>query len=132
MRVPVLVEEIMKKNVTTVEPNASLKEALQVMKAKRLHCLIVNKTYESDAYGIITNTQILKKILAEDGDIELLNVYDIYKKPAFAVSAKVDVKHAARLMLSHGVKRVVVTDNNELQGVLSTTDLTAYLLSLVD
>lgn len=132
MRTPVLVEEIMKKNVTTIDPRASLKEALQLMKAKGIHCLIVEKTYESDAYGIITNTQILRKIMAEEGDIELLNVYDVYKKPAFSVSTKIDVKHAARMMLSNGVKRVAVTDNNELKGVLSVTDLTDYLLSLVD
>lgn len=127
-----LVEEIMKKNVILVKPYATLKEALQLMKEKKLKCLIVDKNSPSDAYGIITNTQILKAILAEDGDIDLLNVYDIYKKPAFSVSSKIDVKYAARTMIEHNIKRVTVTDNNQLLGVLSITDLTEYLLSLVD
>lgn len=127
-----LVEEIMKRNVILVKPYATLKEALQLMKEKNLKCLIVDKNSPNDAYGIITNTQILKAILAEDGDIELLNVYDIYKKPAFSVSSKIDVKYAARTMIEHNIKRVTVTDNNELLGVLSITDLTDYLLSLVD
>lgn len=130
--IKVLVEDIMKTNVTTIEPYASLKDALRLMKQKNLKSLIVEKSSPSDAYGIITNSQILKKILAEDGDIELLNVYDVYEKPAFFVSSKIDVKYAARTMLEHNIKRVAVTDNNELRGVLSLTDLTEYLLSLID
>jgi CBS domain-containing protein len=113
-------------------PYATLKEALILMKEKRLKSLVVDKNSPSDAYGIITNTQILKAILAEDGDIELLNVYDVYNKPAFSVSSKIDVKYAAKTMIEHNIKRVVVTDNNELKGVLSITDLTDYLMSLVD
>ncbi|MBP9490186.1 MAG: CBS domain-containing protein [Aliarcobacter sp.] len=127
-----LVEELMKKNVTTIKPYATLKEALQLMKEKNLKSLVVEKNSASDAYGLITNTQILKSIVAEDGDIELLNVYDLYKKPAFSVSAKIDVKYAAKIMIEHNIKRVVVTDNNELLGVLSITDLTHYLMTWVE
>ncbi|MCK9454491.1 MAG: CBS domain-containing protein [Sulfurimonas sp.] len=127
-----IVENVMKKSVTTIKPYATLKEALSLMKEKKLKSLIVDKNSPSDAYGIITNTEILKAILAEDGDIELLNVYDIYNKPAFSVSGKIDVKYAAKTMIEHNIKRVVVTDNNELKGVLSITDLTDYLMSLVD
>lgn len=127
-----LVEELMKKNVTTIKPYATLKEALKLMKEKNLKVLIVDKNSPSDAYGIITNTQILKAIVAEDGDIELLNVYDLYNKPAFSVSAKIDVKYAAKIMIDHNIKRVVVTDNNELLGVLSITDLTNYLMTWVE
>ena len=127
-----LVEELMKKNVTTIKPYATLKEAIQLMKEKNLKSLVVEKNSASDAYGLITNTQILKSIVAEDGDIELLNVYDLYKKPAFSVSAKIDVKYAAKIMIEHNIKRVVVTDNNELLGVLSITDLTHYLMTWVE
>ncbi|BAK73712.1 MAG: CBS domain-containing protein [Arcobacter sp.] len=127
-----LVENLMKKDVTTIKPYATLKEALQLMKEKNLKVLVVEKNSPSDAYGIITNTQILKAIVAEDGDIDLLNVYDLYKKPAFSVSSKIDVKYAAKIMIEHNIKRVVVTDNNELEGVLSITDLTNYLMTWVE
>lgn len=102
------------------------------MKERQLKALVVDKSSPSDAYGIITNTQILRAILAEEGDIELINVYDVYKKPAFSVSAKIDVKFAAKTMIEHNIKRVVVTDNNELKGILSLTDLTHYLMGLVE
>lgn len=128
----ILVADVMKAEVVTIKAHATLKEALQLMKRKGLKSLVVDKNSPSDAYGIITNSQILQTVLVEDGDIELFNVFDVYKKPAFYVSSKIDVKYAAKTMLEQNVKRVVVTDDNELKGILSITDLSDYVLSLVD
>lgn len=127
-----LVADVMKAEVVTIKAHATLKEALQLMKRKGLKSLVVDKNSPGDAYGIITNSQILQTVLVEDGDIELFNVFDVYKKPAFYVSSKIDVKYAAKTMLEQNVKRVVVTDDNELKGILSITDLSDYVLSLVD
>lgn len=128
----VLVKDVMKTHVVTIKPHASLKEAMQLMKKHHLKSLVVEKCSPSDAYGIVTNSQVLQTILVEEGDIELLNVFDVYTKPAFSVSAEIDVKYAAKMMLELNIKRVVVTDNNELKGVLSVTDLSDHLLAMVE
>ncbi|UQB42278.1 CBS domain-containing protein [Thiomicrospira microaerophila] len=128
----VLVADVMRTEVVTIKPHATLKEALQLMKTHRLKSLVVEKTSDSDAYGIITNSQILQPILVEEGDIDFLNVFDVYNKPAFSVSSQIDIKYAAKMMLELNIKRVLVTDNNELKGVLSVTDLSDYLLSMVE
>lgn len=128
----VLVADVMKTDVVTIKPHATLKEALQLMKKHRLKSLIVDKTSDSDAYGIVTNSQILQPILVEEGEIDFLNVFDVYNKPAFSVSSQIDVKYAAKMMLELNIKRVLVTDNNELKGVLSVTDLSDHLLSMVE
>ena len=128
----ILVADVMKTQVITVKAHATLKEALQLMKKHSLKSLVVDKNSTHDAYGIITNSQILQPILVEEGDIELLNVFDVYNKPAFSVSSQIDVKYAAKMMLELNIKRVLVTDDNELKGVLSVTDLSDHLLSLVD
>lgn len=128
----VLVKDVMKTNVITIKPHASLKEAMQLMKRHGLKSLVVEKCSASDAYGIVTNSQVLQPILVEEGDIELLNVFDVYSKPAFSVSAEIDVKYAAKMMLELNIKRVIVSDNNELKGVLSVTDLSDYLLAMVE
>jgi CBS domain-containing protein len=128
----VLVADVMKTDVVTIKPHATLKEALQLMKKHRLKSLIVDKTSDSDAYGIVTNSQILQPILVEEGEIDFLNVFDVYNKPAFSVSSQIDVKYAAKMMLELNIKRVLVTDNNELKGILSVTDLSDHLLSMVE
>jgi CBS domain-containing protein len=66
---------------------------------------------------------VARAVIAEDGDIDLLNVYDIAQKPALQVSQHLEIRYLARLMIQYSVKRVLVIDNNELQGFVSDTDV---------
>ena len=126
-----LVKDLMSKEVVLIEPTASLKEALKLMESYKVKSLVVNKKDPHDAYGMITYTDIIKAIFAEEGDIDLLNVYDIYKKPALSISKELDVKHAAKLMIKMGIKRLLVTDNNELEGIISMHDIIQILLEKI-
>lgn len=74
----------------------------------------------------MTFKNILQGIVAVDGDIDVLNVYDIASTPAFSVSAKLDIKYAAIMMVQNSIKRLLVLDNNELYGILTMTDIHRY------
>ncbi|MGC9351805.1 MAG: CBS domain-containing protein [Sulfurovum sp.] len=115
-----------------ISPMASVREALHLMKAHKVRSVIVEKTSPHGAYGLVTFKNILQSIVAEDGDIDLLNVYDIAATPAFAVSSQLDVKYAARMMVEHSIKRMLVTDNNELLGIITMTDIIGILMDSVE
>jgi CBS domain-containing protein len=118
-----LVKDVLTGEVLTISPLATVKEAMQTMKAKGVKSIVVDKTHPDDAYGILTYTDILRTIAAEDGDIGILSVYDIYKKPAITVSQFLGVKYAAEMMIAHNIKRLPVVDNNELAGIISMSDI---------
>lgn len=111
---------------------STVREALSLMKAHKVRSVVVKKSTEDGAYGLVTFKNILQSIVAEDGDIDLLNVYDIATTPAFSVSAQLDVKYAARMMVNSSIKRLLVIDNNELQGILTMTDIIGILMDSVD
>ncbi len=111
---------------------STVREALSLMKAHNVRSVVVKKSTEDGAYGLVTFKNILQSIVAEDGDIDLLNVYDIASTPAFSVSAKLDVKYAARMMVQHSIKRLLVLDNNELHGILTMTDIIGILMESVE
>ena len=129
-----LVENVMtpSEKLIKVSPMATVREALQLMKENGVRSVIVDKTAGSGAYGLVTFKNILQSIVAEDGDIDLLNVYDIAVIPAIAVSAKLDVKYAAKMMVNKSIKRLLVTDNNELHGILTMTDIIEILMDSVE
>ncbi len=129
-----LVENIMtpSEKLIKVSPMATVREALKLMKDHGVRSVIVEKTGSSGAYGLVTFKNILQSIVSEDGDIDLLNVYDIASIPALAVSAKLDVKHAAQMMVNKSIKRLLVTDNNELHGILTMTDIIEILMESVE
>jgi len=129
-----LTQQIMtpKEKLITVSPMDTVRKALELMKKHSVRSIIVDKHQEHGAYGLVTFKNILQSIVAEDGDIDLLNVYDIANTPAFSVSAQLDVKYAAKMMVNSSIKRLLVIDNNELQGILTMTDIIAILMESVE
>ena len=71
-------------------------------------------------------------MVAEEGDIDLLNVYDIATIPALSISGMVDVKYAARLMIQNSIKRLLVTKDNELQGIITMSDIMDHVIENID
>ncbi len=129
-----LVENVMtpKEKLIIITPMATVREALKLMKEHKVRSVIVDKTKPDSAYGLVTFKNILQSIVAEDGDIDLLNVYDIASTPAVAVSAKLNVKYAAKMMVQSSIKRLLVIDNNELYGILTMTDIIGILMDSVE
>jgi CBS domain-containing protein len=129
-----LVENVMtpKEKLIVTSAMSTVREALSLMKEHQVRSIIVDKGTEDGAYGLLTFKNILQSIVAEDGDIDLLNVYDIASTPAFSVSAKLDVKYAARMMVQNSIKRLLVLDNNELHGILTMTDIIGILMDSVE
>ena len=129
-----LVENVMtaKDKLVIISAMSTVREALSLMKKHTVRSVIVDKNTEDSAYGLVTFKNILQSIVAEDGDIDLLNVYDIASTPAFSVSAKLNVKYAARMMVQNSIKRLLVIDNNELQGILTMTDIIGILMDSVE
>jgi len=99
-----------------------------MMKDRGVKSLVVEKRHSGVAYGLIAYRDVARAVIAEDGDIDLLNVYDIAKKPALQVSQRLKARYLARLMIQYSVKSVLVIDNNELQGFVSYTDVVSSLI----
>lgn len=129
-----LAKEIMtpKEKLIVISPMETVREALKLMKEHKVRSVIVDKVSASGGYGLLTFKNILQSIVAEDGDIDLLNVYDIAATPAYSVSAELDVKFAAQMMVNSSIKRLLVIDNNELEGIITMTDIIGVLLENVE
>ena len=127
-----LVKDIMNRDVVTVSPFATLRDALSLMKRHNLKSLVVEQPEPHDAWGLITYTKILKTIVAENGDIDLINVYDVCAKPAIGVGESLDVRHVASLMTDSVVKRVLVLDDNKLLGLVTMDDIVGTVLDMIE
>jgi CBS domain-containing protein len=127
-----LVKDIMQTDVVTISPLATLRDAMAKMRSRGVKSLVVERRDENDAYGIITYTTILRTIVAEEGDIDLINVYDVYRKPVITVPPKMDVKYVARLMAHQRLSRVVVLDSGDLAGIITMNDIVGEVLAMAD
>lgn len=126
----VTVDEIMipSEKVATISSLETVRNCLKIMQAKKVKSIIVEKDNAHDAYGIVTYTNILDAIFSQEGDMDLLNVYDIATKPIIQVSSELNIRYAAQMMTNNNVNRLLVTGNGELLGLLSMNDIVSVLM----
>lgn len=127
-----LVKDVMVTDIIKISAFATLREALSLMKRHNVKSLIVDRQNEHDAWGLITYTNVLRSVIAEDGDIDLLNVYDVCAKPVISVGENLALRHAASLMTEHRVKRLLVLSDNELRGFVVMDDIMGALLDTIE
>ncbi|MBD2355444.1 CBS domain-containing protein [Tolypothrix sp. FACHB-123] len=115
-------KQIMTQNVATIRGSATVAEAVKLMRLKELRALIVEPRHSGDAYGIVTETDIVGKVVAYGKDPETMHVYEVMSKPCIVVNPDLDVEYVARLFANTGVWRAPVIQG-ELLGIISVTDI---------
>jgi CBS domain-containing protein len=114
--------DIMTTNVVTIRGSATVADAVKLMKEKSLRALIVDRRHDQDAYGIVTETDIVYKVTAFGTDAKKVRVYEIMSKPCVAINPDMGVEYVARLFANTGIRRApVITD--KLLGIISVTDI---------
>ena len=114
--------DIMTEDVVTIRGSATVAEAVKIMKLHNLRSLIVDVRSSEDAYGIVTQTDIIYKVVAYGKDPEKMRVYEIMTKPCIVVNQDLGVEYVARLFANTGI-RVAPIIKGELVGIVSVTDI---------
>ena len=114
--------------IAMISPYATVRELIKLMDSRSVRSVIVERTSENDAYGIVTYTNILEAIYSNDGDMDLLNVYDIASKPMVQIVPNLDIRYAAQLMINQKIIHLSVTWEGKLTGVISMTDIARLLM----
>ncbi|NMF82997.1 CBS domain-containing protein [Nodosilinea sp. P-1105] len=121
----VKVSEIMTRSVITIRGSAPVAAALQRMLQQGIHALVVDRQHPQDAYGIITDTDIVTRALAFGRDLKRLRVYEIMSKPCIVVNPDLAVEYVARLFSNTGIS-VAPVIQSELLGIVTITDLLTH------
>ena len=108
---------------------ATVKEALDAMKAVNASVVIIKKRHEHDAFGIVLLFDIAKKVLAKDRASKRVNVYEIMSKPLISLDPDMDVRYCARLFDRFGLSNVPVIENDKVIGIVSYNELVFQGLS---
>jgi CBS domain-containing protein len=122
------VKDVMVPEVVTISPYSTLREALSAMKERQVKSLVVERQHAHDAYGMLSYRELLQTVVAEEGDVDLLNVYDAATIPSITVNEDLSVRQAAALMSRYQLSRLVVVEGNELVGLLAMNDILAKLM----
>ena len=121
--------DIMHEKHLELDGMATVKEALDAMKAVNASVVIIKKRHEHDAFGIVLLSDIAKKVLAKDRASKRVNVYGIMSKPVVSLDPNMDVRYCARLFDRFGLSNVPVIENDKVIGIVSYNELVFQGLS---
>jgi CBS domain-containing protein len=113
--------DIMSTNIVTIDSWSTIAEAARVMKQHHVRALIVDRTSERDAYGIISATDISQAV-ANAKNPEATYVCEVMTKPCIVVNPDLAVEHIAKLFTRAKI-RIAPVIKDELLGIVSFTDL---------
>ncbi|MEQ9487043.1 CP12 domain-containing protein [Coleofasciculus sp. F4-SAH-05] len=117
-------QDIMTTDVVTIRGSATVADAVDLMNDMGLRALIVDRRHDQDAYGIVTETDIVYKVIAYGKDPKKVRVYEIMNKPCIVVNPDLGVEYVARLFANTGIRRAPVI-KDKLLGIISITDILA-------
>jgi CBS domain-containing protein len=113
--------DVMVKEVVMIDEDASVKEAVDKMNRADIGSIIVARNGEP--MGIITERDLLKRIIAEGKNADTAKAKDIMSSPLTFISSNVDLGEAAKVMFKKKIKKLPVIDGKRMVGLLSLTDI---------
>ena len=117
------VREVMTPSPTVIDRLATVAQAIDVMRTKKISSLVIDRRHEGDEYGLVVVADIAEKVIAQDHSPERTNVYEVMSKPVLTVDCEMDIKYAIRLLARFGVSRSLVTRDGNLAGIVTMRDM---------
>ena len=118
------VEDVMVKDVIKINEDVTIKEAAGLMNKYEIGCLIAVK--KGKVSGILTERDLLKRVVAESKDASKLRVRDVMTSPLIVAEAKMDLGEAVKLMFERKIKKLPVVEDKRLIGLVSLTDIARF------
>lgn len=116
------IENVMIGNVITVEAGATVREAVDLMNEHEIGCLIV-VDQEEKPVGILTERDLLRRVLAQRKDPVRIKVSQVMSKPLVTGTPHMDLEAAVKLMFKKKIKKLPVVENGQLVGLVTLTDM---------
>ena len=120
------VGDVMARSVMAVELNTNAKDCAKAMAKRGVSCAVI--TQSGSAVGIVTERDLVSKVLAESIDARNVLVRDIMSTPLITIEPDATLTNAAETMAQYRIRRLVVVDaSGTLAGVVTTGDIARAL-----
>ena len=118
------VRDFMSKNVITIDAQGTVLEAAKLMHQQDVGDLVVMEGVV--AKGIVTERDLVRRVMAQKKPLDT-KVSEIMSDPLITIDEESQLRDAARKMVKYKIRRLPVTRNNVLVGIIATSDFARHL-----
>ena len=112
--------------VNTVQPDDSITESVRLMNDQNIGAVLVMD--DDKLAGIFTERDALNKVLAEGIDPSSTRISEVMTKDPLCVDPSTTIEEAMNIVTDRRVRHLPVTHNGKLVGIVSSGDLTHWLV----
>jgi len=116
------VRKIMTKGPPMIAPDKMVVEAIEMMKRYRVGSVLVGES-EDNAMGIVSEADIVRKVLAAGANLDTVKVEEIMSSPLISVDVKTPIHKIYHTMTEHRIRHLVITELGKKVGFVSVKDL---------
>lgn len=117
------VKDLMTENIISVDGEDSVMDAAKLMSEKGLSSLAVRNESMNMLQGMITDRDIVKRVVAKGLNPTRVKVREVMVSPLITISEEATVDDAANKMKENKVRRLVVEKNHQKVGIISESDI---------
>ncbi len=121
----VQVKEIMAKQITSLPIDRTVREAAELMTRADVGSILVFA--EGTPVGIVTERDIVRKIVAEEIDSSKVLVGDVMSTPLVTVSSEATIEEASERLMTFKIKYLPVIEKEEVVGMVASKDIALAL-----
>ena len=118
------VKEIMH-SITKVPSDTSITAAAKIMDQKVIGSVLIEEN--GKIIGITTERDILRKVVAKGKNPDEVKAKDIMSYPIITIGANEDIIEASRKIEQHKIRRLIVTENGEIAGIVTANSIARNL-----
>jgi CBS domain-containing protein len=118
------VKDFMTTNVITIDANRTVLEAAKLMHQQDVGDLVVIEGVESK--GIVTERDLVRRVMAMKKPFDT-KVSDVMSDPLITIDQDAPLRDAARLMIKFKIRRLPVTKESMLVGIIATNDFAKHI-----
>ena len=119
----VKIGDIMTKSVVTLPKGAKISAAAKLMAERSISCIVIVDD-RNKPIGIVTERDIVKRVLFANADANKVTLEDIMSSPVITTTKDTKLMVAMKKMRENSIRRLVSVDKDrELNGIVTQTDL---------
>ena len=117
------VKRVMARNLVTVDKQMTVQEVAKVMESKEVGSVLVLDKEGGEIVGIVTERDIVKKVVAKGVDGSSYMVKGIMSSPLLTIDSNKTIFEAGDYMDQKKVRHLAVTESGKVVGIISVRDL---------
>ncbi len=124
-------KDIVEPEFLSMRPQTTLLEAAKVM-ADRHHGFVLVTSAEGRPVGIVTEWDILAKVVAEGRDPAQVRLEELMTRSLVFVEANEGIDRVAQIMADKGIRRVLVQRDGKVIGVIRAQTIARRMRDYLD